>query len=111
LIAEQLALRASSEWLEMFAAERVPVAPVLNVAEAVRQPVARLRDMVEAVPHPDNGDSLEFLGNPFKYEDSGFLRYPPAVGENTAEILTKLCGYSDERIRELVATGAIGVKE
>jgi formyl-CoA transferase len=111
LIAEQLASRGSGEWLEMFAAERVPVAPVLSVDEALRQPVATLRSMVERVPHPHNGDSLEFLGNPFKYENRNFLRYPPAVGENTAEILTDLCGYSDERIRELVATGAIGVKE
>jgi formyl-CoA transferase len=111
LIAGQLARREAAEWLELFAAERVPVAPVLSVPEAVSQPVARLRDMVETVPHPHNGDSLDFLGNPFKYEESRSLRYPPAVGENTAEILTNLCGYSHERINELVANGAIGVKE
>jgi len=110
LISGRLAMRPSQEWLERFAAERVPVAPVLTVPEAVRQPVARLRDMVEEVPHPDAGDSLEFLGNPFKYEDSAFLRYPPAIGEHTAEVLSELCGYDHERISELQAIGAIGVK-
>jgi formyl-CoA transferase len=110
LIAERLAGQGADEWLREFNAARVPAAPVLNVAEAVRQPVATLRDMVEVVPHPDGGDSLEFLGNPFKYPNRTSLRYPPAVGEHTVELLQKLCGYSDDHIQELVKTGAIGVK-
>jgi len=108
LIAARIAERDSEEWLKLFAEARVPVAPVLNVAEAVNQPLAKLREMVETVPHRRTGATLEFLGNPFKYEGRQPLEYPPALGEDTQDVFRKLCGYSDEHIQELISAGAIG---
>jgi len=110
LISARIAERDSGEWLKIFAEARVPVAPVLNVEEAVTQPVAKLREMVETVTHRETGATLEFLGNPFKYEGRRPLEYPPALGENTQDVFRDLCGYSDEYIRELISAGAIGTK-
>lgn len=109
IIAERFQTKTSADWLESFAAERVPVAPVLNVAEAVRQPLAHLRNMTETVTNPATNHATEFLGNPFKYEKSGPLSYPPQRGEDTAEVLKNVCGYSNEKIAELSQNGSIGV--
>jgi formyl-CoA transferase len=109
VIAERIAARPAEDWLRRFAERRVPVAPVLNVAEAVHQPLARLRNMTEAVTNPATSNSTEFLGNPFKYEKSKPLAYPPQRGQDTAEVLTSVCGYSASKIEELSRDGSIGV--
>lgn len=94
--------RDAAEWAQHFTAKRVPVAPVLTVSEALDQEVARLRGMVETVKDPASGDEVAFLGNPFKFADARSLKYPPRHGENTAEVLTSLCGYSAEQIAEII---------
>jgi len=111
IISEQIRSKTSADWLRRFAAERVPVAPVLNVEEAVRQPVARLRNMTETVVNPSTSNTTEFLGNPFKYEKSKPLPYPPQRGQDTTDVLKRVCGYTDDRIDELSRDGSIGVSK
>jgi CoA:oxalate CoA-transferase len=86
---------------------RVPVGAVNNVAEALAQPLATIRNMVTALPHPVSGTVLKFLGNPFKYDGAATLDYPPALGAHTAEILTAVCGYDAEVLQNLHRQGAI----
>ncbi|MNO09284.1 hypothetical protein D3C81_2323460 [compost metagenome] len=47
------------------------------------------------------------LGNPFKYADMPELAYPPALGADTEEALTRIAGYSSARIAELSQAGVI----
>ncbi|MDR7034152.1 CoA transferase [Mesorhizobium sp. BE184] len=99
--------KPATHWASLFFAERVPAAIVHRVDEAVSQPVARLRNMVEEVEKPDTGVSTRFLGNPFKYEDSKVLGYPPAHGADGRDLLRDLCGYDDATIDELIKSQAI----
>jgi CoA:oxalate CoA-transferase len=82
---------------------RVPSAPVNSVGDALAQPLASLRAMVESLPHPAGAGPLNFLGNPFKYDAPRPLAWPPARGEHSREILQRICGYDEAAIEALVA--------
>jgi crotonobetainyl-CoA:carnitine CoA-transferase CaiB-like acyl-CoA transferase len=99
--------RTSVEWGEKLFADRVPAAPVNGVAEAVAQPVAMLRKMVEQLDNPRGLGMLKFLGNPFKYDAGKPLAYPPKRGEQTREILTRVCGYDAAAIDRLIADNVV----
>lgn len=99
--------KTRDEWAAELFEKRLPVAPVLNVAEAVAQPLAALRAMVETVGNPRTGDQLRFLGNPFKYDTASPLAYPPELGADTEEVLSRVCGYDAPRIAALAQSGAI----
>ncbi len=94
--------RDAAEWAEHFAQQRVPVAPVLTVPEAVNQEVAQLRNMVEVMEDPASGERVSLLGNPFKFAGAHRLKFPPQHGEDTAEVLASVCGYSPDRIAEVM---------
>lgn len=101
------ATRAAGEWEELFFAARVPAGKVKDVGEAVDQPVARLRSMVESLPHPQTGQAMNFLGSVFKFAGSPVLGYPPRLGEHTNAVLAGLCGYTPERLAALAAGKAV----
>ncbi|GAA4321581.1 CoA transferase [Pigmentiphaga soli] len=94
--------RTSAEWAAHLFEHRVPSAPVNSVGEALAQPLAGIRGMVEQLAHPRTGEPVRFLGNPFKYGDAGVLAYPPGHGGSTREILERVCGYDGSAIDRLI---------
>lgn len=94
--------RDAADWTQHFAERRVPVAPVLTVPEALDQEVTHLRSMVETVADPGSGEPVSFLGNPIKFAGAQSLKYPPRHGEDTEEVLQAVCGYSADRISEVM---------
>ena len=110
ILSDILREKTRDQWQKQLFDAGVPVAPVLDVAQALAQPIVALRAMVEQVASP-SGDELAFLGNPFKYASASKLSYPPAVGADTKDVLQKICGYSDARIATLYAEGAIGMPD
>lgn len=107
MLIETFRTKSSREWTEIFVADRIPGAPVNNVAEAVAQPVAKLRHMVEELDHPGGEGTLKFLGNPFKYASSRPLSYPPRHGAQTRQVLENVCGYGASAIDALIAQGVV----
>ena len=101
-LSEVFQKQSSDHWATLLFQSRVPAGKVLNVAEAVSQPLARLRNMVESVRKPETGNALDFLGNPFKYDRQKPLDYPPALGSATRRVFRDLCGYTPEQIDQLV---------
>ena len=96
-----------NHWVSQLETARVPVGKVNNVAEALQQPLAVLRTMVDTLAHPISGAAMQFLGNPFKYDNATELSYPPALGADTCEVLQRVCGYDESRIISLKNSGAI----
>ena len=94
--------RDAESWGKHFFDLRIPAAPVLTVAEALGQETARLRGMVERAEDPHSGERVNLLGSPVKYAGAPPLRYPPRHGADTAAVLAQLCGYSAERISEVL---------
>lgn len=112
-LAQQLATifsaMTASDAVSRLERARVPVGAVNSVADALAQPLAALRNMVQGVPHPISGAVMNFLGSPFKYDGAEALGYPPKLGAHTAEVLTQLCGYDAQTLQSLHAQGAIAL--
>ncbi len=95
-------------WTEIFEREDLPVMPVQTVDEVVADAHVRARDLLPEVRV--GAAKKRVLAHPVKASRSG-IRTPsnaPARGEHTDEVL-RWAGYSAKRIRELRATGAVGL--
>jgi crotonobetainyl-CoA:carnitine CoA-transferase CaiB-like acyl-CoA transferase len=89
-------------------AHRVPVAPVLTVAEAVAHPHLRQRGTVRTVHDRILGD-FDLPGFALRFSDvpRPLELEAPLLGEHNEEILTKWLAYSPNRVKELTQKGII----
>ena len=108
LVEEIFTGRTTKEWLDVLHREGVPAAPIQRVDQVLSDPQVLLRKMVGSLQHPSLG-RLPSLGSPIKVDANMevHLAPPPALGEHTQEILTKLLGYPQAQIEGLRGHGAI----
>jgi crotonobetainyl-CoA:carnitine CoA-transferase CaiB-like acyl-CoA transferase len=100
--------RSSAELLQTLTAARVPCAPVNGVAAALADAQVVAREALISYEHPVLGDVSE-IASPFRFD--GCRREAsrgPLRGEDTARLLREHCGYSEQRISELQASGVFG---
>jgi crotonobetainyl-CoA:carnitine CoA-transferase CaiB-like acyl-CoA transferase len=87
---------------------RIPVAPVLSIAQAVAHPHLRQRGTVRTIRDRIFGE-FEAPGFPLRF--SAFPERLPleaaVLGEHNAEVLSRQLGYSQERIRALETEGVL----
>jgi succinate--hydroxymethylglutarate CoA-transferase len=102
LINTALAGDKAATWLDKLEAVGVPCGKINTVAEALEDPHASARRMVETVEHPTIG-TLRMLGIPFKFSDTtcAVRRPPPLLGQHSDEILTQELGYGAQEIAAL----------
>ena len=85
----------------------VPVAPVLDVAEALENAFAREQGRVVSFEPRDGSNPVEMLAGPIRLSDMDLpTRAGPRLGEDNEEILSEL-GYSFEGIARLRGDGVI----
>lgn len=96
-----LSEKTNAEWDEIFNRWGVPCGPVNTIDRVFEDPAIQHRDMVISVEH--GSESLRFFGNPIKLSETSIEEYrtPPRLGENNAEILKGVLGYSEEMIEQL----------
>ncbi|MGZ8717482.1 MAG: CoA transferase, partial [Gaiellaceae bacterium] len=102
------AARSTDAWLAELGAAGVPCAPVNDVAAALADPQAVARGTVIEAEHERFG-TVRTVASPLRVGPE--RRMPvcaPRRGEHTEQVLAELCGYSPERLAELVAAGAFG---
>ena len=90
-------------------AGRVPVAPVLTVAEAMRHPHLLERGTVRRVAHPVLGPFL-VPGNPLRFSagmPSSPSSHAPGLGEHNRDVLRRHLDMSDDRLAALEGAGAL----
>jgi crotonobetainyl-CoA:carnitine CoA-transferase CaiB-like acyl-CoA transferase len=93
--------RTTDEWKTRLDAESVPWGPINQLDRVFADPQILARQMKIELEHPTIG-KLQMLGNPVKVCGvDEKLAPPPLRGQHTAQILSKLLGYSPERIAEL----------
>jgi crotonobetainyl-CoA:carnitine CoA-transferase CaiB-like acyl-CoA transferase len=98
-----------SHWQPRMRAASVPCGQVRSVGQALRSPEAMDRALVSRVAHRQHG-WVPNIASPIRYSATP-LADPvaaPGIGEHTAQILRDTLGYSEARIAELAAGGAIG---
>ena len=99
--------RPTAEWLAAFDEAGIWAGPVYGYAELVDDPqIAHNKTFIE-YDHPTEGH-VKTPGFPIRFgkSPSSVERGAPLTGEHTAEVLSQ-AGYSPERIRALVESGAI----
>ncbi len=92
-----------AHWLAKCEAAGVPAGPIYSVPEALDDPHARARGMVQPLTHPQAG-RVNGLGNPVKMSATPpvMARAAPAPGEDTDTILREL-GLAPGEIADLRA--------
>ena len=110
MIASALARRPLAEVLTALRSVGVPCGAVRSVAEALSDPQAIARSMVETLDHPTIGE-IKNLGLPVKLSATpGRVRTaPPRLGEHTRSVLHHDLGLPDEDISALDARGIVRV--
>ena len=90
------------------AARGFAVGSVYNAEEVLNYRQYRARDYFVVVDHPQVG-KLRHAGWPYKMSASPpRIQHPaPLLGENSAEVLRDLLGYSDDDYRRLRRSGAV----
>jgi formyl-CoA transferase len=88
-------------WLERCEAAGIPAGPIYSVPEALADPHAQARGMVQELPHPVAG-RVKVLGNPVKMSASPpvMRKAAPQPGEDTDAVLKEL-GFSTDDIAAL----------
>ncbi len=109
---ELFACRTVQEWLDVLVPAGVPAAKVNTVLEALEEPQTEARGDVVEHEHPVLG-TVRSIRTPLRLEADGeplerSSARGPFRGEHTEEVLTELCGYAPERIRELAEAGVFG---
>jgi len=103
-----LLTRPGDEWLEAIHQAGVPAGPINTLDRVLSDPQVLSRDMIQETDGPGK-EKIKILGNPLKFDKTPvdtFTR-PPRLGENTREILSKVLGYSAEKIEGLKQKGAV----
>ncbi len=103
----RFATRPAAEWVDLLAAASVPVAPVKNVIEALAD--ARAANDGSIVTVKGDQASFENVATPIRFVggDEVTPTYPPALGEDTVDILVSELGFTQSEIDTLVAQGVV----
>jgi crotonobetainyl-CoA:carnitine CoA-transferase CaiB-like acyl-CoA transferase len=95
-------------WIDRMVQADLSVGQVSNLRDVFANPQVQARGAEVRVPHP-NGSELRLVGNPIHYVENPIETYmaPPALGEHTEEIMTRLLGRTAEDVAALRAKGVV----
>ncbi len=90
-IEEILGTRTADAWVREFIANEIPAGPINFPDEILQDEHLQARGMIVELEHPLAG-IVKSIGNPAHLSDTPptYRRYPPRLGEHTAEILGTL---------------------
>jgi crotonobetainyl-CoA:carnitine CoA-transferase CaiB-like acyl-CoA transferase len=107
-----LRTRATAAWEEALRAAEVPHAPVWTYADLFAHSQAAARGLRVEVRDPQ-GRPVDLVGSPFHLQGEGPEAVlpepsaPPALGQDTDEVLAEVLGLDGERIADLRRRGVI----
>lgn len=103
-----LVTRTTDEWVDAFIAASIPCAPVLDIADGLRDPQVAARDLIIESEHPVLG-TVRQVRSPVRVGAlPAEVGRGPLRGEHTRELLRSLGGLSDAEIDSLAAHGVFG---
>lgn len=104
LLDETFSSRTREEWINVLREGGDFIYTVVNtLADVVTDPQAVLNDYVTEYEHPDYG-KIKSMGFPYALSKTpaAVHRHAPALNEHRDEVLTKVAGYSQQEIEELI---------
>jgi crotonobetainyl-CoA:carnitine CoA-transferase CaiB-like acyl-CoA transferase len=97
------------EIVEMLLAAGIPAAPINTIDRVTKDPhIAGAREMFVDIEHPVAG-KITMTGNQVKFTNKkATIRTPaPTLGQHNYEVLKEYLNYSDEKIEQLIKSGAL----
>ena len=86
----------------------IPCGPILSMKEIAEDESLYATGTLVRVEHPTRGEYIT-VGNPIKLSDSpSEVVRSPLLGEHTQEILREVLKFSDAKVEEIEASGALG---
>ncbi len=86
----------------------IPVGPILSMKEISEDEGLYATGTMVKVAHPERGEYLS-VGCPIKLSDSDVVvERSPLLGEHTHEVLSDVLGYSDDDVKRIADSGAVG---
>ena len=109
LLEEVFPSKPASHWVDVIDAAGVPVSYVNDIAQVFAEPQIIAREMLRNVPHPE-ADTLPIIANPVRFSKTPIDHYvaPPALGEQTDEVLRRLLGLDADETDSLRRRKVIG---
>ncbi|MFH1141655.1 MAG: CoA transferase [Chloroflexota bacterium] len=109
ILSRHFSTKPAAEWEAMLKRDSLSVTVVREWSEVYDDPQVIANEMFIRYEQPGIGP-VEVINVPFKMSGAGeqplYRRYPPALGENTTEVLREL-GHSPEEIEALRAEGVV----
>ena len=108
MVERWVAERSRDEAVQQLVDGDVAAAPVYQIDETLKDPHLRERNMFVTMEHPLAG-KVTTPNFPIKFSLTPAERKTaaPLLGQNNKEILTRLLGYTDEQVQELVNKGVV----
>jgi len=102
LLEKAFLAKTADEWVPLLEREEIPVGVVNTLDRVMVDPQINAREMIMDLA-ADDGRKVRVMGNPIRFEEAAAGRplYPPAPGENSREILSRVLGLSAEEISGL----------
>ncbi|SHN16476.1 CaiB/BaiF CoA transferase family protein [Roseibium suaedae] len=112
LIHARMKQETTAYWLESLEKFDVPSAPILSIGEALDQPHAIERGLIETVSHPQVGD-IRLVRGPVRFDGMApsASRAPSLLGADSAEILADVLGYRAEEIARLAKAAVVSLND
>jgi crotonobetainyl-CoA:carnitine CoA-transferase CaiB-like acyl-CoA transferase len=98
----------SQEVVDKLVPASIPVAPVLQINQAIDDPHVKARGIIAEIDHATAG-KVRMPQFPVKMSKSpaSIRMGAPKLGEHSAEVLKEYLGYTDEQIAELKSSGTV----
>ena len=108
LIKTVIKQRSRDEWLKLLDDSGVPCGAIRTVAEDCDSEVLRARGMIAEMPHASAGN-VKGIKSAIHLSETVLDTYtaPPKLGEHTNEVLTRLLGYSSDKVNALRREGVV----
>ena len=108
LIKTVIKQRSRDEWLKLLDNSGVPCGAIRTVAEVCDSEVLRARGMIAEMPHASAGN-VKGIKSAIHLSETVLDTYtaPPKLGEHTNEVLTRLLGYSSDKVNALRREGVV----
>jgi crotonobetainyl-CoA:carnitine CoA-transferase CaiB-like acyl-CoA transferase len=100
--------RTTREWVKLLDQAGVANGPINTVAQVFEEPQVLARGMKIELPHAVAG-KVSLVGSPMKFSETPIVHEvpPPALGQHTDEILTKVLKKTTEQVAALKAQGIV----
>ncbi len=108
LLAALFRQQSTACWRDLLSAAEVPHSPVLAIDEVLATPQVAARDMVHDVVD-SGGRRYKLLAGAIHWQDEPPRESvaPPAIGQQSNEVLREWLDYDDRRISDLREVGAV----